>query len=495
MGRKFIAYDYGASSWRGIVGNFDGERLSIAEFHRFKNDPVYVLGHYYWDVLYLFGELKKGLLALSRGKKGDFASIGVDTWGVDFGLLDANGLLISNPFYYRDRITDGEPERVFQAVSSKELYRRTGIQFLKFNTLFQLSAIKRQYPEMLDRTRVLLFMPDLLNYFLTGKKYAEYSIASTSQMLNVHTQKWDTELLSRLSLYSGSDDKNGFLPELVDSGTVIGKTCESVVRETNLSLPVVAVSSHDTSSAFLAVPAREDERCAFLSCGTWSLLGLELDKPVTDDRAFEIQYTNEGGYDRSVRFLKNVMGLWIFQEVRRDIEREQGEVSFDRLNAEAEAAQPFKCLINPDSPEFGEKGDMTKKILAFCERTGQPRPESRGEVVRCVLESLALAYRFQLERLEGLLGYGLPILRVVGGGCQNTLLMRFTANATARPVLAGPVETTAVGNLCAQMLAGGYVKNKKEAREVVARSFSVKEYEPKDQSAWEDAYGRFLKLI
>jgi rhamnulokinase len=366
---------------------------------------------------------------------------------------------------------------------------------MKFNTLFQLSAINRQYPELLDKTRTLLFIPDLLNYFLTGEKRAEYSIASTSQMLNVHTQKWDYDLLSRLSLYSDVTDKKGYLPEIVDSGTVIGKTNSNILQETNLNIPVVAVSSHDTSSAFLAVPVKENEKCAFLSCGTWSLLGVELDKPVTDESAQEIQYTNEGGYGKIVRFLKNIMGLWIAQEVRRDAEKEKGEVSFDELNAEAEAAAPFKCFINPDASEFGEKGNMTAKVIAFCERTGQKKPENRGEVMRCVLESLALAYRYQLERLEGLLGYRLPVLRVVGGGCKNTLLMRFSASATARRVIAGPVEATAIGNVCAQMLAGGYVKSKSEARGLVGKSFGTEEYTPEEQDAWDDAYGRFTKLI
>lgn len=487
--RKVITFDYGASSGRGILGQFDGERLSIDELHRFSNDPVRVTGHLTWDVLRLFHELKAGLIKAAIAGHKDIASVGVDTWGVDFGLLNEYGQLIGNPFHYRDELTEGEMERVFSVVPKKELYLRTGLQFLRFNTLFQLAAIRRQYPALLAQAKDLLFMPDLLNYLLTGKKAAEFSIASTSQMVNLNTGDWDRELLQTLGLPSD------ILQPIVPSGTMLGEVLPDIADECGVAPRVCAVCGHDTGSAVLSIPMKRGEKCAYLSCGTWSLLGVELDAPRNDEGGFSVEYTNEGGFAGTTRFLKNIMGLWIYQEIKRECERKEGAVDYKTLDAEILQAPAFTCFIDPDEDRFMTPGHMADKIRDFCRETGQTVPETRGQLLRCVQESLSMKYRYAIEQLQGVLGYELPCLRVLGGGCKDRILMQFASNATGRPVYAGPIEATAVGNMAAQLITLGDAKDRWEAREIVERSFDIATYEPKDHAAWEDAYGRFLRIV
>lgn len=487
--KKLITFDYGASSGRAILGEFDGERISIRELHRFSNDPVQLGEHLHWDILRLFYELKQGLIKASLAGAGDAASIGVDTWGCDFGLLDENGLLVSNPFHYRDSLTEGEMEEVERRFDRRTLYGRAGLQFMRFNTLYQLSALRRKAPGLLERAKDLLLTPDLLNYFLTGKKAAEFSIVSTTQMYHHASSGWDTDLLSQLGV-DGS-----MLQQIVPSGTKLGPILPHIADETGISAPVTAVCGHDTGSAFLAVPMAEGERCAILSCGTWSLLGVELAHPVLTDEAFAVDYTNEGGYGGTVRFLKNIMGLWIYGEVKREFERREGAVDYKTLDAEIEAAPSLASFIDPDREEFFTPGHMAEKVRDFCRRTGQRIPSTRGEVLRCVLESLALKYRYSIDALEQVLSTRFDRLRVVGGGCKDRLLMRFTANALGRPVLAGPVEATALGNMAAQLITLGEASDRWEVRRIISSSFGTEEFVPDPKDGWAAAYASFRELL
>ncbi len=489
MGKKLLTFDFGASSGRGILADFDGRKLDFREIHRFVNDPVCAFGHYYWDILRLYGEIKTGIGILYRSGEKEIASMGVDTWGVDFALLDEYDKPLSNPFYYRDSLTDGAMERVYEKIPKAELYARTGIQFMKFNTIFQLEALCRLYPRTVERARTMLLMPDLLNYMLTGVKTAELSMVSTTQLMDVRTRDWDREIFRRLWI------PTDMLLPVTEPGRVIGSTGEQLYDETNMRIPVVSVCGHDTGSAVLAVPMRPGESCEYISCGTWSLLGVELGQPDTSEKAFCAEYTNEAGFGRTIRFLKNIMGLWIYQEVKRELEHEFGKIDYAVLDAEIAAAAPFGAFIDPDDATFFDKGHMIRKVRDFCARTGQPAPRTRGEILRGVLEGWALKYRYATESLEGILGRSIDAIRMVGGGCKDTLLMSFTAKAAARPVYAGPVEATAVGNTCAQLIAIGELSGPAEARQVVTDSCAVVEYAPDGRDGWDEAYGRFTALL
>ncbi len=485
---KLLAFDYGASSGRGILGEFDGDQLLLKEIHRFTNDPVTLGGHLYWDFPRLFAEMKAGMAAASKAAGREVVSMAVNTWGVDFGLVDKYGLLIGNPFHYRDVLTEDAMESLFSLLPKRQLYDRTGIQFLRFNTIFQLFAIKQRYPEVLERTRSIILMPSLFNYYLSGTPSSEFSMASTTQLMDVRRRTWDSDLLRLIGVESS------LLPPISQPGTVLGQLLPQVRDETGISPKVVSVCGHDTASAVLAVPMRKGEIAAYLSCGTWSLLGVELDAPLTHNAAYDAQYTNEGGYNGTVRFLKNIMGQWISQELKRDYEREHGVVGFAELD-EWEAQSPaFGSLIDPDHEDFLTPGHMADKIRSFCVRTGQAPPDTIGALMRCVTESLALTYRHAVEALEEVLGYRLPVLHVVGGGCRNLQLMRSAASALGRPVCAGPVEASALGNICCQLLALGELSDMSQARALIADSFNVQTYAPSDTQSWDEAYDRFLKI-
>ena len=486
---KLLAFDYGASSGRAILGKFDGDRLQLSEIHRFSNDPVFVNGTFYWDILRLFHEMKQGILKCVKNGDSDIGGVGVDTWGVDFGLLDASGELMGNPVHYRDARNEGMIDEASKIVSKREIYEQTGIQFLKFNTLYQLLAMKRANSPLLEKASTLLLTPDLFNYFLTGEKKSEFSIVSTTQMYDPRKGTWAYDLLDRLGI------PTHFLTEVIDPGTVIGKFTRGISEELNIgSIPVIAVAGHDTGSAVVSVPAGT-EKYAYLSSGTWSLLGLESKTPIINDTTFALDYTNEGGFGRSARVLKNIMGLWIYQECRRAWDKAGESLSFDELDAMVEKAEPFVSLIDPDNDLFYSPGNMPQKIVDYCRSTGQKVPQGKAEIVRCVMESLALKYNMAVKGLETIAGYSIPVIHIVGGGCRNTMLCQFTANATGKLVSAGPVEATATGNLASQLIALGEVADIGQAREVIKRSFPVTEYVPQDTAAWQEAYGRFEKLV
>ncbi|HHW00835.1 MAG TPA: rhamnulokinase [Clostridiaceae bacterium] len=485
---KLLAFDYGASNGRAILGSFDGNKLKLEEVHRFPNDPVMANGTFYWDVLRLYHEMKQGILKCVKSGNGDIAGIGVDTWGVDFGLLGPSGELLGNPVHYRDSRTEGMIEEACKLVPKREIFERTGIAFQKFNSLYQLLAMKLNNSPILEKASTLLFMPDLLRYFLTGEKSTEFTIASTAQMLDAKNGGWDFTLLRKLGL------PDNIYTDIINPGKVTGRLSKSVCEELGVSdIPVIAVAEHDTGSAVVSVPA-EDEKYAYLSSGTWSLLGVELDKPIINDDTYNLNYTNEGGFNGTVRLLKNIMGLWIYQECRRAWEKKGETFTFDQLDHMISTAEPFVAFIDPDNDLFYSPGNMPDKIVEFCRKTGQRVPDSKAQILRCVIESLALKYRHAIEGLEKIIGYRIPVLHIVGGGCKNVNLSQFTANAIGRPVKAGPDEATSTGNLICQLVALGEVADLSQARAVVKESFPTVEYLPEDKERWEEAYDRFLKV-
>jgi rhamnulokinase len=487
---KLLAFDLGAESGRAVLGVFDGRRLGLEVVHRFANAPVRALDRLYWDVLHLFKEMLHGL-RLAALDFGGVDAVGIDTWGVDFALLGRGGELLGNPRAYRDPHTEGVMEAAFAVVPRAELYRRTGLQFMRFNSLFQLLALKRDRSPLLDAAEGLLFMPDLFHYLLTGVKVNEYTDASTSQMLAAEARAWDAELVRRLGL------PDRLLGTLVMPGTALGPLRASVAAETGLKpVPVIATATHDTAAAVAAVPARGDAGAwAYISSGTWSLMGVELAAPLLTEAALKYNFTNEGGVGGTTRFLKNIMGLWLVQECRRAWERAGTAHSYDELTRLAAAAPPFVSVLDPDDAGFILPADMPAAIADYCRRTGQPAPADHGATVRCALEGLALRYRWVLERLEELTGRRIEVIHVVGGGSQNGLLCQFTADACSRPVLAGPVEATAAGNLLVQLVGLRALGSLADARAVVRESFEVRQYTPQRPEEWQAPYERFRRLL
>lgn len=486
---KLLAFDYGASSGRAILGKFDGNKLFIEEIHRFSNDPVVINSSFYWDILRLFYEMKIGVRKSINGGNPDIAGIGIDAWGVDFGLLDANGDLLGNPYHYRDNRTECMIDVAADNVSKEKIYNTTGIAFQKFNSIYQLLAMKEKKQIIYEKARSMLFIPDLLNYFLTGEKQSEFTIASTSQMLNIQNNNWADKMLKDIGI------SNKILTEIINPGTIYGKLTKDISDELNIkSIPVIAVCEHDTGSAVVSVPA-SNEKFAYISSGTWSLLGIESEVPIINDKSFNLNYTNEGGINKSIRFLKNIMGLWILQECKREWDIKGEILDFNELRLSAEKEKPFGSLINPDNDVFYCPGQMPEKIINYCRKTEQKIPESKGEIVRCILESLALKYRMAVTELEDIIGYSISVIHIVGGGSRNIMLNQFTANATGKRVISGPVEATAIGNIMVQLLALGKIKNLNEIRSVINNSFSIEPFEPRDIDAWSEAYERFKKLV
>jgi rhamnulokinase len=486
--RKLLAIDLGAESGRGILGLFDGERVRLETVHRFPNGPVALLDQLVWDAPGLYRETLTALHKAGAGF-GGIDSVGVDTWGVDFALLGRGGTLLGLPRHYRDPHTETAMDLAFAKVPRPEFYRRTGVQFLRFNSVFQLLALQRDRSPLLDAAENLLFMPDLFHYWLTGIKANEFTDASTSQLIDARTRSWDYELAGQLGL------PTKLLGSLVQPGTVLGPLRKAVAGETGVApVPVVAPATHDTASAVAAVPASAGS-WAYLSSGTWSLLGAELPEPVVTDASLAANFTNEGGLGGTVRLLKNIMGLWLVQECRRSFERAGHDYSYEELSQLAEAAPRVASLIDPDHPSFLLPPDMPTAIAGYCRKTGQAVPETPGAFVRCCLESLALKYRQVLESLESLTGKRFEVLHVVGGGSQNALLNQFTADATNRPVLAGPAEATAVGNVLVQALGLGLMGSRDDIREVVRKSFAVTTYLPKHAAAWDEVYASFRYRI
>ena len=487
---KFLAFDFGASSGRAMLATFDGEKITLEEKHRFSNDPVDINGSLHWDVLRLFFEIKQGILKCANSGDRDIDCIGIDTWGVDYGLLDANDKLLGNPYHYRDTRTDGMYDKAFAVVPKEEIYAETGIAFNWFNTLFQLLSAKLSKDVALENAKTMLFMPDLFNYFLTGEKKVEYTIASTSQMFDSRTHTWAKDLLKKL------DIPTDIFPEMVYPGQVVGTVKPELAEELGIAeVPVIAVASHDTGSAVASVPVVDEKDFIYISSGTWSLMGVELDSPNVSEDALNYNYTNEGGVNKTIRFLKNIMGLWLIQESRRQWDREGELLSFDELEKQANEATPFASLIDPDYPAFQTPGNMPRRIREYCEKTGQKVPETKGEIVRCIAESLAFKYRQTIEGMEDVNGKKYNSVHIVGGGIKDKMICRFTANATKRVVEAGPVEATSIGNVLVQAMAVGAISDLNEGRKVVKNSFDIARYEPEDSEAWDNAYAKWLEII
>jgi rhamnulokinase len=484
-----VSVDLGAQSGRVALGRFDGGALTVTELHRFPNVPAYVNGTLHWDVNGLYDGVLEGLRIAARETGGSVDSIGIDTWGLDFALLDRSGQLVQKPVHHRDRRTEGAMEALFAQVPARELYERTGIQMLPVNSIFQLWAMAASGDPALEAAETLLMIPDFFHYRLSGARVCEFTDATTSQCFDPRAGDWASDLLERLGIPSR------LFPEVVQPGTVLGPLRDDVLEETGLrGAVVVTPASHDTASAVVAVPFR-DPTSVYISSGTWSLLGVEVAAPVIDDRTFAANLTNEGGVGGTFRLLKNITGLWLLHECRRVWSLKGLTWDFAELVALAEAAPPFQAFVDPNDPAFVPPGDMPARIRDFCARTGQTPPENPGAVVRCVLESLALKYRETIEVIEDATGVAPAEIHVVGGGALNRPLCQWTADATGMPVLAGPVEATEIGNLTIQAMALGEIASLGQARDVVRASFSPDIHEPRDRGPWDDAYARFCELV
>jgi rhamnulokinase len=485
---KLLAFDFGASSGRAIAGVFDGTLIRLQEIHRFANEPVSLQGRLHWDFLRLFAELQKGLLAFKKYYGTDPDSIGIDTWGVDFGIVDGNGALLENPYHYRDSRTTAVFDTALNTVSSHELFQYSGIQPMRINTMFQLLAWNDSRSYALPERAKLLFMPDLFHYYLTGIQSSEYSIASTSGLIDPYGKTWDQALLSRLSI-----DSSLFAP-IIMPGSRIGNLHAGIRSELQVGpIPVTAVACHDTASAVAAVPAHGNS--VFISCGTWSIMGVETEKPVITERSEALGYSNEGGAAGKIRLLKNLMGLWLLQECRRHWELEGQSFTWPQLQAMAEQVTGNNSYIDSADSRFLAPGDMPERIRNYCVLTGQQVPGTPGEIVRCILESLALAYKQVLMELEELIGQKFRHLHMVGGGIQNTLLCRLTADAAETQIVAGPVEATAIGNLLMQAQGIGALGGREELRNVVRISFPPVVYDPVSSPLWQTKYANFSRIV
>jgi rhamnulokinase len=483
-----LAVDIGASGGRMVAGIYGGARLALNELSRFPNEPIKTAGGWHWNFDALLGHIKQGI-ALAMKEYGEaVVSVGVDTWGVDYGLLDDQGKLLGAPFQYRDSRTRDMPEEAFRRMPREEIYRRTGIQFLFFNTLFQLLA-ELKSPERLNQAGQLLFMPDLIHYFLTGERLNEKSIASTSQLLDPHTQTWERKIIKDMGL------PERIFGKLVDAGTVLGGLQPEVAAETGATkLRVIAPAGHDTASAVVGVPAEEPEP-VFLSSGTWSCFGRELNRPVISEESFRATFSNEGGVFGTTRFLKNIAGMWLWQECKRVWDAKGINTSYADLVIQAEKSPPFTALIDPDAADFQAPANMVDALGRFCHRTEQPSPADPGALTRLILESLALKYRYVKESLARVTDRPVDRIYIVGGGSQNQLLNQFTADALNCTIVAGPVEAASIGNIIMQLFALGEIRSLSEGRSLIRRSFETKIFEPRHTAAWDDAYARFQKIL
>lgn len=503
---RFLAFDLGAESGRAMAISLEDDGIALSEVHRFPNGPVRVpllagptgtpAEAVYWDALSLWQEIKAGTRAFS-GRYGPPASIGVDAWGIDYGLLGADGALLGAPYNHRDPRTTGMMEEAFRRVPREEIFERTGIQFMPINALYQLLASVRHGSPALANAHTFLTIPDLFAYWLSGRVACEMTNATTTQAYDPRAGRWATDILSRLGI------PTHIFPEMVPPGTVLGTLLPEVATEVDVpaATSVVAVASHDTASAVAAVPVRQEsmrsqETFAYISSGTWSLVGGEVPEPVITPAALEFNFTNEGGVG-GFRLLKNVMGLWLLQESRRTWRERGTDHSYPALVELATAARPFAAIVDPDDVAFLPPGDMPRRLAEFCARTGQETldPGDVGQVTRCILEGLALKYRWVVERLEYLVGRRVGVIHIIGGGAQNAVLNQFTADACGRPVIAGPIEATAIGNGIVQALACGRLASLQQGRDLVRASFPLVTFEPRATSAWDEAFGCFQGLV
>jgi len=526
---KYIAVDLGAESGRVMLGSVSADKLKLEETHRFNNGPIEENGSLRWDFEHLLSEIKTGIRKAAKQASHKVNGISVDSWGVDFGLIGADGKLLENPYHYRDSRTNGMMEKAFELMDlpreidlnkqscktsdennisrgKRQIYLNSGIQFMQLNTIYQLLAMRLANSDVLTKTKKLIFMADLVSYYLCGHAFGEYSLASTSQLMDMKTGQWSKEIFNKLSL------PMNIMPDIVSPGTVVGKLTESIAEELGCEqIPVIAVGSHDTASAVVAVPAERlapalplgmakptvagvasatgaEANWAYLSSGTWSLMGVEVPKAIVNDKTFECEFTNEGGVENTIRLLKNIMGLWLVQECKRQWQRDGIELSYPELTEMAEKAKPFAANIDVDYSGFLAPGDMPKRINDYLAQTGQKKIQDKGQMVRAILEALAFKYRYCVEKIEDITGKKIDCLHIVGGGIQNELLSQFAANSTGKRIIAGPIEATATGNILMQAKATGQIKNLAEARKIVRNSFELKEYKPKNTSLWKERY-------
>lgn len=485
--KRILAFDFGASSGRAMICTLENGKLNMEEIHRFANDPVTIHGRLYWDILRLFYEIKQGITKATLN--GGFDCIGIDTWGVDFGLIDKQGNLLGCPYNYRDSGNVGMYKEVRKLISKTDLYKKTGLQFLEFNTIYQLMKLKINTPEILEMADKALLIPDLFAYFLTGEMRTEYTDASTTDLLNAKTQTIDTELLKILGV------KEDLFAKMIRPGECYGMLSDEICEELHCEkVPVFAVATHDTASAVAAVPTLKKDYC-YISCGTWSLFGTVIDEPILTEESCEAAYTNEGASDGKIRYLKNIMGLWLIQQSRKEWQRQGLDVSFDEMERAARGAEPFKCFIDPDAPDFVTPGNMPKRVQEYCKRTGQFVPETMGEILRCIYESLALKYKYAIEILENITNKKYEYIHMIGGGIKDSLLCQMTADACGRKVLAGPVEATVTGNVLVQLIALGLIKDLDEGRQIVLNSFDIKEYESLEADGFSKAYESFKNCL
>jgi rhamnulokinase len=484
---NYLAIDLGAESGRTIVGTLEKSVIRLAETHRFSNGPVQLPDGLHWDVLRLWTDIQAGISASAA--KFPLASLALDTWGVDFALLDRNGSLLGNPYHYRDARTDGILDEAFRRVPREQIFAQTGIQFMQINTLYQLLAMLLQKSPLLEVAQTFLTIPDLFNFWLSGKIHCEFTNATTTQCFDPIRRTWAVSLLEAL------DIPTQILPPVCEPGTTLGSLLPEVAANTGAgSIPVIAPACHDTGSAVVAVPA-ENQDFAWISSGTWSIMGCEADRPSVTPQTLDYNFTNEGGVFGSWRLSKNIIGLWLVQECRRTWRHQGEDLSYDEITRLASEAKPFLAVIDPDDVSFLHPGDMPKCIRQFCVKTSQPIPQTKGEIVRVALESLALKYRLTLDRLEELSGKHLDPIHIIGGGTKNRLLNQFTADCTGRTVVTGPIEATAIGNILMQSIALGQLGSLTDARAVVRKSFNVESFNPSSRAGWDEAYSKLVEMM
>ena len=489
--RCYLGVDLGAESGRVVAGLFDGQKVLLEELPRFSNGAVYVGGTMRWDVLKLWSDIQNGLTAAATKFGSAIASVGCDTWGVDYVLMTKTNEMLGAPWHYRDARSHGMLNHALTKVSRGDIFAATGLQFMEINTLYQLMAMQQQNPDLLRMADAFLMIPDWLHWAMSGSRVVEFTNVTTTQCFDATHGTWAFDLLKKLEI------PTHFFPEVVPPGTKLGSLRDEISRRTNLGrIPVVAPATHDTGSAVVAVPTEKTgSPCwAYISSGTWSLMGVEVPKAILTPRALELNVTNEGGIDGTYRLLKNIMGLWLVQECRRSFERHGRPLDYAAMAQMAGAAAPFQSIINPNDPRFLAPDDMPAEIQAYCRETNQPIPDTEGQLVRCCLESLALMYRVVLGWMEELTGTPIEVIHIVGGGTKNELLNQFTANACGRPVITGPVEATALGNVLVQARTSGEIGSLSEIREVVRRSSEMKQYLPQDSSSWQAANAKFSEL-
>lgn len=486
---KYLAIDIGASHGRAILGIMRNGKIHLEEIHSFSNTPIIAGKRIHWDVRNLFCEILKGLKKCSDAGHADINSMAIDTWGIDFGMLDEDGILIGKPYHYRDPRTDGMKDEVFKVINEMDLYMLTGIEPMKINTIFQLYSMKLNTSSDLHKARTLLFMPDLLNYLLTGKMATEFSIAGTSQLLDLGNRTWSKDLLRLLGISCE------LLPEIIPSCSLVGMVRDEIAGGARMkSIPVIAVTEHDTQAAISSIPSIT-EKYAYISCGTWSIMGIETEKTICTEDSCKSGFSNEIGLGDKVCFLKTIPGLWLIQECRAQWDREGEKINYQQMELMVLDTDLFKSFIDPEDAIFLLPGDMPERIREYCRKTGQHIPVSKGDIVCCILQSLAMKYRKTLDDLERICEYEIPVMHIVGGGVNDRLLCRFSANAMGKHVVAGPVEATAIGNLIQQAIALGDIENIQEGRNIIRQSCRIDNYEPMDVEIWDKAYQKYITIV